>query len=66
MCKLFGGRATDSLMRNLLDSFYFRLCTVIFLLLLGVSVLMVILIGQYTSTRQLQVEQQLHEDLARE
>jgi uncharacterized protein YneF (UPF0154 family) len=53
-------------MRNLLDSFYFRLCTVIFLLLLGVSVLMVILIGQYTSTRQLQVEQQLHEDLARE
>lgn len=66
MFKLFGGRATGLMMRNLLDSFYFRLCTAIFLLLIGVTVLLLILIGQYTSTKQLQAEQRLHQDLARE
>lgn len=66
MFKLSGERDTDLVMRNLFDSFYFRLCTAIFLLLIGVTVLLLMLIGQYTSTRQLQVEQQLHQDLARE
>lgn len=66
MFKLFGGRGTGLVMRNLFHSFYFRLCTAIFLLLIGVTVLLLILIGQYTSTKQMQVEQRLHQDLARE